>query len=62
MKVILSIDQGTSSTRCLLFQVDSGKFDIVESHQVTLTQHYPQVGWVEQDPIEIWETVKICIK
>ena len=61
MKIILSIDQGTSSTRCLLFQVDDKQFLLKESHQVSLTQVYPQVGWIEQDPIEIWNTVKTCM-
>ena len=51
MKLILSIDQGTSSTRCLLFQVDDRNFVLRESHQEPLTQLYPKPGWIEQDPM-----------
>lgn len=55
---IASIDQGTSSTRVLLVS-SSGK--ILSSHQVEHSQHYPQAGHVEHDPLEIWLNVKICL-
>lgn len=53
-KYILSIDQGTSSSRAIVF--DCGG-NIVSSAQKEFTQHFPQPGWVEHDPEEIWESV-----
>lgn len=53
-KYILSIDQGTTSTRAILFN-RSG--DIVETAQREFTQHFPQPGWVEHDAEEIWVSV-----
>ncbi len=55
---IASIDQGTSSTRVLLVS-SSGK--ILSSHQVEHVQHYPSPGYVEHDPLEIWQNVKLCL-
>lgn len=52
-KYILSLDQGTSSSRAILFD-KSGKIKGVS--QKEFTQYYPNPGWVEQDPIEIWES------
>jgi glycerol kinase len=51
--LILALDQGTTSSRAVL--LDAGG-RIVASAQQELTQHYPQPGWVEQDPHEIWAT------
>eukprot|EP00026_Physarum_polycephalum_P005264 Phypoly_transcript_05295.p1 GENE.Phypoly_transcript_05295~~Phypoly_transcript_05295.p1 ORF type:complete len:550 (+),score=73.52 Phypoly_transcript_05295:122-1771(+) len=53
-----AIDQGTSSTRFILFDVN-GK--IVLSHQEEFEQKYPEPGWVEQDPLLILKTVTSCI-
>jgi len=53
MKVILALDQGTTSSRALVV-ADDGR--VLASSQRQTTQHYPQSGWVEQDPLEIWET------
>ncbi|KAI4329363.1 hypothetical protein L6164_021633 [Bauhinia variegata] len=53
-----SIDQGTTSTRFLIYD---GSARVIGSHQVEFTQFYPQAGWVEHDPIEILESVKVCI-
>jgi len=50
-KYILAIDQGTTSTRCIIFD-KSGS--IIASDQKEHTQIYPQPGWVEHDPQEIW--------
>jgi glycerol kinase len=50
---ILSLDQGTTSSRAILFD-HSGQ--IVKSAQKEFTQIYPKAGWVEHDPIEIWAT------
>ena len=56
---IASIDQGTTSTRCILFN-HSGQ--IVSSHQMEHEQIYPKPGWVEHDPLEIWDRCKDVIK
>jgi len=48
---ILAIDQGTTSTRAILF--DAGARPIGQG-QRELTQHYPEQGWVEHDPEDIW--------
>ncbi len=53
-KYILSIDQGTSSSRAIVFD---GEGNVVSSAQKEFTQHFPQPGWVEHDPEEIWESV-----
>ena len=50
---ILSLDQGTTSSRAILFDYD-GK--IVSVAQKEFRQIYPKAGWVEHDPMEIWET------
>jgi glycerol kinase len=50
-KYIGSIDQGTTSTRFILFNFTG---EIVASHQMEHKQHYPKPGWVEHDPVEIW--------
>ena len=59
MKYILGLDQGTSSSRALLFDED-GK--IVASAQKEFTQYYPKSGWVEHDPEEIWESQEAVLK
>ena len=56
---IASIDQGTTSTRCILFD-HSGQ--IVSSHQMEHEQIYPKPGWVEHDPKEIWDHCQDVIK
>ncbi|MFO7888203.1 MAG: glycerol kinase GlpK [Eubacteriales bacterium] len=52
-KYILSLDQGTTSSRSILFNQNG---EIVETSQKELSQIYPKSGWVEQDPIEILTT------
>ena len=55
---ILAIDQGTTSTRAILFDAAGRACNTV---QIELTQHYPQPGWVEHDPDEIWRSVvSVC--
>ncbi len=49
---IISLDEGTSSCRAVLF---NDKAEIVDITQQEFTQHFPKPGWVEHDPIEIWE-------
>ncbi|KAJ5991031.1 hypothetical protein N7499_011575 [Penicillium canescens] len=54
-----SIDQGTTSTRFLIFNRDG---EPVASHQVEFSQIYPHPGWHEHDPLEIITSVEICIE
>ena len=51
---ILAIDQGTTSTRAILFDHET---HIVGSSQKEFTQYFPQPGWVEHDANEIWLSV-----
>ena len=51
---VLAIDQGTTSTRAILFDADA---NVVAMAQRELRQHYPQAGWVEHDPEDIWRDV-----
>jgi glycerol kinase len=51
---ILAIDQGTTSTRAILFDPTG---HIRSQAQIELTQYYPRPGWVEHDPEEIWRSV-----
>ena len=53
--MILAIDQGTTGTTCLL--VDD-ELTVRERRSVELPQHFPQPGWVEHDPEEIWQSVR----
>jgi glycerol kinase len=48
---VVAIDQGTTSTRCMVFDHDGR---VVSSDQREHRQHFPQAGWVEHDPLEIW--------
>ena len=57
-KYIASIDQGTTSTRCILFN-HSGM--PVAQHQMEHRQIFPQAGWVEHDATEIWENTRSVI-
>ena len=50
---ILALDQGTTSSRAILFD-RSGR--VAAMAQQTFPQHYPQPGWVEHDPLELWES------
>ena len=50
---ILAIDQGTTSSRAIVFNHDG---ETVASSQREFTQHFPKPGWVEHDPDEIWGT------
>ena len=52
-KYLLSLDQGTTSSRAILF--DRGG-EIIQQSNKEFTQIYPQPGWVEHDPEEIWES------
>jgi glycerol kinase len=52
---ILAIDQGTTGSRSILFDQTG---NIVGSRYKEFTQYYPKPGWVEHDPLEIWQTVQ----
>ncbi|MBM3367397.1 MAG: glycerol kinase, partial [Betaproteobacteria bacterium] len=53
MRHVLALDQGTTSSRAIIFD-ESGK--AVASAQKEFQQHYPEPGWVEHDPDEIWRS------
>ncbi|MEG0875266.1 MAG: glycerol kinase GlpK [Clostridiales bacterium] len=52
-KYIMALDQGTTSSRCIIFD-KKGK--IIAKAQKEFKQHYPKPGWVEHDAIDIWST------
>ena len=52
-RYILALDQGTTSSRAILFDRAGA---VIASAQREFGQHYPQLGWVEHDPSEIWES------
>jgi glycerol kinase len=58
-KYILSIDQGTTSSRAIAFDK---KGNIISVAQQEFTQIFPKPGWVEHDANEIWQTVKDVVK
>ncbi|MWD30058.1 glycerol kinase GlpK [Aquicoccus sp. SCR17] len=52
---ILAIDQGTTSSRAILFDA---QMNVVAIAQEEFAQHYPRSGWVEHDPADIWDSVE----
>lgn len=58
-KYVLAIDQGTTSSRAIIFD-ENGK-NVIDS-QMEVSLICPKSGWVEQNPVEIWETVYEVIK
>lgn len=58
-KYILSIDQGTTSSRTILFNKAG---EVINIAQKEFTQHFPKPGWVEHDAMEIWQSVEAVIK
>ncbi len=59
LECLIAIDQGTTSSRAIAFDVDGG---IVAVSQQEFTQHYPRPGWVEHDPEEIWATTVATLR
>ena len=57
-KYVLSIDQGTTSTRAIVFDHDG---QVVSSGQMEHRQIFPHAGWVEHDPAEIWANTREVI-
>src|SRR4030081_2549999 len=52
---VAAIDQGTTSTRCMVFDHDGR---VVSADQREHRQHLPAAGWVEHDPLEIWANTR----
>ncbi|MBO6061439.1 MAG: glycerol kinase, partial [Clostridia bacterium] len=57
-KYVLSLDQGTTSSRAILFDKAGG---IHGTAQLEFKQYYPKEGWVEHDPMEILRSQKLAI-
>ncbi|MEL1249347.1 glycerol kinase GlpK [Aurantiacibacter gilvus] len=57
--LILVLDEGTTSTRAMLFGQDGALHGVAQQE---LTQHYPQSGWVEHDAAEIWDKTLACAR
>src|SRR3954447_11233931 len=53
--VLLAIDQGTTGTTCLVFDLDG---DLAGRAYREFTQHFPRPGWVEHDATELWEVTR----
>ncbi|GEM82437.1 glycerol kinase GlpK [Meiothermus hypogaeus] len=53
MPYILALDQGTTSSRAIVFDLEGQPKAIAQQE---FMQHFPQPGWVEHDPLEIWQT------
>jgi glycerol kinase len=56
---LLAIDQGTTSSRAILFSPEG---DVLFTQQKELRLHYPQKGWVEQNPDDIWNDTLWCCR
>jgi glycerol kinase len=58
MSFVLAIDQGTTSSRAMVFRAD---LSVASVAQAEFSQHFPASGWVEHDPEDIWNsTVAVC--
>jgi glycerol kinase len=57
MTALLALDQGTSSSRAMVFSRDGRLLAVAQRE---LTQHFPQPGWVEHDAAEIWAGQRAC--
>ncbi|XP_036396196.1 glycerol kinase-like isoform X7 [Megalops cyprinoides] len=58
--LVAAIDQGTSSTRFLVFNAKTA--ELLSHHQVEIKQNFPKEGWVEEDPKEILQSVYECME
>ena len=54
-KYIMALDQGTTSSRCILFDKKGNMCSVAQKEY---KQYYPKPGWVEHDPKEIWSSQK----
>src|SRR5438105_4131447 len=57
--LVLAVDQGTTSTRAILFDAQAR---VVALAQRELGQHYPRRGWVEHDPEQIWQDTLAVVR
>ena len=58
MAAILAIDQGTTSTRAIIFD---GQMQVIGIGQKEFPQHFPRSGWVEHSPEDLWSsTIETC--
>ena len=57
-KYILVIDQGTTSTRAILY---NNKLTPIAFDQIEIKQYFPHEGWVEHNPKEIWNSIIITV-
>src|SRR5687767_5927887 len=57
-RFVAAIDQGTTSTRCILFDPDGPVSVAQKEHK----QIFPQPGWVEHDPVEIWQRTQEVVR
>jgi len=55
MQYVVALDQGTTSTRCIIFNQSA---NIISIDQMEHRQLYPQPGWVEHDALEIWNNTQ----
>ncbi len=55
---VMAIDQGTTSTRAIIFNRAG---EIIAVGQKEFTQIFPNPGWVEHDPLEIWQTTRFVV-
>jgi glycerol kinase len=58
-RFLLAIDQGTSSSRAVIYDHETS---VIASAQQEFPQHYPQPGWVEHDPEDIWASVQSVVR
>ncbi|MCL2540046.1 MAG: glycerol kinase GlpK [Firmicutes bacterium] len=58
-RYIIALDAGTSSVRAVLFDVKQNRIAALKKQP--FKQHYPQAGWVEHNPEQIWKAIRACI-
>src|SRR5437764_12657399 len=58
--VILAIDQGTTSSRAVVY--DANSFAVLGTAQQESEQHYPRDGWVEHEPEDVWYSVARTVR
>ena len=59
LELVGAIDQGTQSTRFILYDKTGA---VVTKHQEDIKSIYPQPGWCEQDPMELWSSTQTCMR
>ena len=59
LRTIIAIDQGTTSSRAILFDEEG---TILAQQSAEFPQHFPADGWVEHDPEDIWQTTRCDVR